>query len=78
MVTRLKREQVRQLKTRRDSLNSQLDGFLRYKAGDTEGDAEGKERFPLASVLSLALEFAKSGAGHSDSGPDSHAMQVKG
>jgi len=75
VVTRLKREQVHQLKTRRDSLNTQLDGFLRYKTSD-ESESEAKERFPLANVLTLALEFAKSGAGQSDTGPDSHAMQV--
>jgi len=73
VVTRLKREQVRQLKARRDSLNTQLDGFLRYHGGE-QGDT--KERYPLASVLNLALEFAKSGAGQGDQGTDSHAMQV--
>jgi len=64
-VVRNKREQVRRLVDKRDSLQQQLDRFLQY------GSAQSSQKFPLVNILGSALEFARSGVevggGESDS-----------
>jgi len=69
-VVREKREQVRRLVDRRNSLQQQLDRFLQY------GPAQSSQKFPLVSILRSALEFARSGAESCGGGESDSTMQV--
>jgi ubiquitin carboxyl-terminal hydrolase 25/28 len=72
-VTRVKREQVRRLAERRTALQRELAGYTSY------GSGEASSRHPLASVLQLAMEFARSGSGEAEPEAweaESQAMQV--
>jgi len=69
-VVRDKREQVRRLVDRRNSLQQQLDRFLQY------GPAQSSQKFPLANILRSALEFARSGAEPGGGMESDSCMQV--
>jgi len=69
-VVREKREQVRRLVERRNSLQQQLDRFLQY------GSVQSSQKFPLVSILRSALEFARSGVDTSGGGESDSTMQV--
>ena len=58
-LVRKKREEVKRLTERRESLSKQLDCYLKY--GHDEG-SESSQNYPLVSILRSALEFAKSGS----------------
>ena len=73
-VTRGKREQVRRLVERRTALQKELAGYTSY--GGPNATSSG-DKFPLVSVLQLALDFAKSGGEVSNEAWEGEqAMQV--
>ena len=74
-VTRGKREQVRRLVERRTALQKELAGYTSY--GGPNAASSSGEKFPLVSVLQLALDFAKSGGEVSNEAWEGEqAMQV--
>ena len=71
-VVRKKREEVKRLMQKRESLKKQLDCYLKY--GSEEG--ESSQQYPLVSVLRSALEFAKSGSEAGGGAEAEASMQV--
>ena len=61
-LVRKKREEVRKLERRRESLNQQLDCYLQYgqSSDNSEPSQSQHQHHPLANILRSALQFARS------------------